>query len=670
MQLFTQSNRIGIFRGFKEGGLEFHADLALPYRNEFQSIPMIGQFVLIQLEHEEEAILGRIATLSSEGKLTAGAGEEFNIRAMAEGRQVPEELREQYLKYRVDIRVLGVLRQQMRTLTFVASHRRLPHVGAPVAFPTDEVLKELAGSNIQGALLGYFALGEFVYAHKSPKIARYDWMRIASPQVPIHFPMQSLVARRSFVFARAGFGKSNLNKLLFSELYRSTPTVQKRGGKKKGVGTIIFDPDGEYFWPDDKGRPGLCDVSHLQDNLVLFTDREAPSGFYASFVVDRVRLDIRNFRAVDVVSLALPAEKQDQQNVVKLKSLSRERWKRVVDLIYEKGHKASDQEIVSAMDMGKIDAIELGPIRSNMSKIIRQLHDPNSRLDQALQKALADGKLCIVDISMMRGKSSLIMASLLLRKFFNLNSEEFTKKDSASIPVLVVVEEAQSVLNDKEPASEPFVEWVKEGRKYDLGAFLITQQPGSISTELLSQGDNWFLMHLLSSADLRTIKAANSHFSDDILSVLLNEAIPGQGVMWSSVGGKPYPIFLRTLSFENLYQVQDTDYSLPLIQNYAMSLRQKLQNLPKEEEIRWELVKTIKSKSKTMDALRQKAGKGTLTWSEVMHLIIKALPQEMESKKDFAFNHVIFLLDHIFGHNYETFKKEKKTFIRLKDDSI
>jgi hypothetical protein len=22
---------------------------------------------------------------------------------------------------------------------------------------------------------------------------------------------------------------------------------------------------GEYFWPDDKGRPGLCDVAHLQD---------------------------------------------------------------------------------------------------------------------------------------------------------------------------------------------------------------------------------------------------------------------------------------------------------------------------------------------------------------------------------------------------------------------
>jgi len=63
---------------------------------------------------------------------------------------------------------------------------------------------------------------------------------------------------------------------------------------------------------------------------------------------------------------------------------------------------------------------------------------------------------------------------------------------------------------------------VKEGRKYDLGAVLITQQPGSISGEILSQGDNWFVFHLLSATDLQALKRANAHFSDDLLSTLLN----------------------------------------------------------------------------------------------------------------------------------------------------
>ena len=151
--------------------MEFHADLVLPYRNDFQSIPMHGQFLLVQLETPDEAVLGRIASFSSEGKLSVGSGEEFNIRAVREGRAVPEDLREQYLKYRVNIRVLGVLRNGADgELRFVASHRRLPHVGSPVALPSSEVLREIAGHNEEGAELGHFALGEYVYAANSDKL--------------------------------------------------------------------------------------------------------------------------------------------------------------------------------------------------------------------------------------------------------------------------------------------------------------------------------------------------------------------------------------------------------------------------------------------------------------------------------------------------------------------
>ena len=106
-ELFPSERTVGVFRGFREGGMEFHADLALPYRQEFQSIPMHGQFLLVQLETPEEAVLGRIASLSSEGKLSSGSGEEFNIRAVRDGRPIPEDLREQYLRYRVNIRVTG-----------------------------------------------------------------------------------------------------------------------------------------------------------------------------------------------------------------------------------------------------------------------------------------------------------------------------------------------------------------------------------------------------------------------------------------------------------------------------------------------------------------------------------------------------------------------------------
>lgn len=332
MELFPKSKVVGIFRGFQQGGLEFHADLVLPYCNEFQNLPMHGQFLLVQLENPGEAVLGRIAAFSAEGKLAYGEGEEFNIRAMLEDLEVPEDVREQYLRYRVNIRVLGVVRTHSAGITFAPSHRRLPHVGSKVAFLDDAVLRELAGHNIDGAPIGHLAFGEYVYAEGSAGFRPEPWMQVLSPEVLIRFPVGSLVARRSFIFARAGFGKSNLNKLLFSELYRDTPTVEKRGGRKVKVGTVLFDPDGEYFWPDDKGRPGLCDVPHLEGKLVVFTSRKAPSPYYGSFVAGDIRLDIRRLRPADVISIALDPERQEQQNVRKLRGLNDSKWAQLVDI--------------------------------------------------------------------------------------------------------------------------------------------------------------------------------------------------------------------------------------------------------------------------------------------------------------------------------------------------
>src|SRR6266481_3007891 len=187
MKLFPRENVRGIFRGFSEGGLEFHADLVLPYKNEFQSTPMHGQFLLVQLEHEDEAVLGRITSMSSQGRLASGAGEDYGIRAVADDRPVPEDLREQYLKYKVNIRVLGVLRMVNGTLQYAASHRRLPHVGSKVAFLADDVLMEVSGHNITGADIGYFALGEFIYAGADKRLKKEDWIQVKTPVVIAKF---------------------------------------------------------------------------------------------------------------------------------------------------------------------------------------------------------------------------------------------------------------------------------------------------------------------------------------------------------------------------------------------------------------------------------------------------------------------------------------------------
>ncbi len=672
--LFPRNEKVGIFRGFQQGGLEFHADLVLPYRNDFQNIPMHGQFVLVQLETPDEAVLGRIASFSSEGKLSFGSGEEFNIRAVREERPIPEDLREQYLRYRVNIRVLGVLRRNGSGLTFVPSHRRLPHVGSTVAFPSDEILREIAGHNMEGAGIGHLAFGEYIYYGGNGESDPQDWMQIQQPEVRVNFPVNSLVSRRSFIFARAGFGKSNLNKLLFSKLYEETPTVTKRGGKEVPVGTIIFDPDGEYFWPDDRGRPGLCDVPALEDKLVVFTERRNPSNFYQSFVAGGIKLDIRRLRPSDVIAIALSPERQDQQNVRKLRGLPQDRWRRLVDLIDNQGNTTPLEDLYGLLDLTDRQEAEALAARGNMTTIVRMLHDKRSQLMDMLIQALSEGKLCVVDVSQMRGGQSLILSGLILRRIFDRNQEEFTSAEPKTIPTIAVVEEAQSVLKENAQAAEPYITWVKEGRKYDLGALLITQQPGSIPVEILSQGDNWFIFHLLSASDLTSLKRANAHFSDDLLSSLLNEPIPGQGVFWSSVGGKPYPISLRAQSFEQLYKMRDEKYNQPTGQTYAEILRQRVAapsqqtqqstdpaptdtdeevNVDTEEagqdmmaRIENETIEALRVDEQTMQKLRSEDG---MPWGGVIAALKNHLPESLDDRDQFAYNLVATALNNIFG---------------------
>ncbi len=696
MRIFEDEKFVGIFKGFSEGGLEFHADIILRYQNEFQNIPMHGQFLVVELEGGSEAVLGRITAVAAQGRLAGTAGEDYGIRAVTEGREVTEDLRESYVKYKIDIRVLGVLRTNGSKLEFAPSHRRLPHVGSRVAFLSDKVLREVAGHNLKNddgslaAEFGYLAYGEFVFSGgESQKKSKLEsWMVPKNPSVITRFRIDQLVSRRSFVFARAGFGKSNLVKLLFSSLYQTTPTIKKRN-RIVPVGTVIFDPDGEYFWPDDSGRPGLCDVPGLEDKIVVFTNKSNSSDFYNSFVAGSIKLDIRRLKASDIISISLPPERQTQQNVQKLKALPSLLWGRLVNLIYRLENTTPIEDlreiILGERGNDRQDA-EIIAIRSNMTTIVKLLHDPSSQMMDMLTDSLRNGKLCIVDISQMRGQSGLILSGIILQHIFEHNQREFTKAEPNGIPTIAVLEEAQSVLGGKGGNEGPYINWVKEGRKFSLGAVLITQQPGSIADEILSQGDNWFIFHLLSAGDLHAVKKANAHFSNDLLSSLLNEPIPGNGIFWSSSGGKPYPIPMRVLSFEEIYPLRDKDYSLPAAVTYAATLKERFQHqiqvaaeevgtitslgndeetgakeTNKEDVLEMYIASAIQ-KTRQISALISKIRQGNAPWKAIVQALEDNLPKTLENRNEIAYDCVPRFLNEEFGEGkWKGTKKDSKS---------
>jgi len=554
--LFANSQVMGTFKGFNERGLEFAAEIIAPYDASMLERPQLGQFLLIELGSIEEAALGRITRFVPSGLLASAEGEDYVNTMQRRQQAVPEDLKEQRLKYRVQVKLLGAVRVVKEAgrdmVVYVPSQRRLPHLGAKVAFPSSEVLAELCKLSRGQTDLGDFVLGEFVYSGAAVP-DKNPVFRHLEPPLSVKFDIKNLVARRSVVFARAGYGKSNLIKYLISELYKNGHPKTDGG---QNVGTLIFDADGEYFWPDRiKNRPGLCDVPHLRDHIISFTNRQPANPYYGSWKTGEVRLDIRELPPRDVVGIAVSSDRQEQQNVLKLKSLSDTNWRQLVDLIQAQRLQASDSAIGSLMGYSAAqinnNAAEIGAARSNMNNIVRLLHDPSSKLLAGTLQGLTAGHIVVIDISLLSSTAGNSIAGLILRRIFSHNQENFTGGQSP-IPVVAVIEEAQSVLGRSLEESSPFVEWVKEGRKYDLGAILVTQQPGSLAPELLSQADNWFAFHLLSEGDAAILGKYNSHYSDDILSHLIAEPIPGNCFMWSAPH-QPFVLPVRVRSFEQLY---------------------------------------------------------------------------------------------------------------------
>jgi hypothetical protein len=544
---------MGTFKGFNDRGLEFAAEIVAPYDASMLDRPQLGQFVLIELGSVEEAALGRITRFVPSGLLASAEGEDYVNTMQRRQQAVPEDLKKQRLKYRVQLKLLGAVRISKGKPIYIPSQRRLPHLGAKVALPSAEVLQELCRLSEGATELGDYVLGEFVFAGRAtPPPA--DLFRCIDPKLTVTFNIRNLISRRSVIFARAGYGKSNLMKYLISELYKENPKTEKG----LPVGTIIFDADGEYFWPDtvkEPPRPGLCDVPHLQDKIAVFTNRPPYSPYYGSWKIGAVKLDIRELPPRDVISIAVSADRQSQQNILKLKALHSDSWKELVDLIYDKKLQAPDPEIAKLMGYNRDEAskasAEISAAKSNMNAVVGALHDPDSKVLSGTINVLQRGGVAVIDISLLSSAAGEMLAGLILRKIFSHNQENFTG-GLPIIPTITVMEEAQSVLGKRLEESSPFVEWVKEGRKYELGAILITQQPGSIAPEILSQADNWFVFHLLSEGDAGVLGKYNSHYSDDILAHLIGEPIQGNCFMWSAPK-QPFVLPVRIRSFEGYY---------------------------------------------------------------------------------------------------------------------
>jgi hypothetical protein len=509
--------------------------------------PRRGEFLLLE-RSATEAVAVRVVEARAGGPFAEGreAGATYLaelLKADVDG--VPETVRDMLHRLHLELHVLGVLRADDSRLRFEAGTRTLDPFGCRVRRPSPAALAFLASAG-QVAGGGVVEFGRFAMGHE------------VSAEVPVLFSIDRLKSRRSFVFARAGYGKSNLVKLLLSRLYECPPDV----------GLLILDPEGEYaFTQTAEGRnvPGLADHESLRPRLKVFTQRRSPElqQRYGDVIRPDLRLDFGACEPGEILSAFVHPEKQDQVWTNWLRSLAvrrrdgtvqvKDRWRDLIGALDEKQYAISDDDL-AALLFGKPahtsgsrnereGNVSFQAIRNNLVPLLRRLHDPKSRLMQEACEWLDRGNVVVLDLSLGSHADARALADLLLFRVFRERVQALTDGQQKH-GVLAVFEEAQTVLSPAEKETSIFVRWVKEGRKYGLGALMITQQPGAISNQLVSQGDNFFVMHLLGQDDLNLLQRINAHYTEDLLQAIRSEPVRGNCYFWSAPD-QPYVVPCR-----------------------------------------------------------------------------------------------------------------------------
>ena len=457
-------------------------------------------------------------------------------------RDLSERDKQKMFSYTYKVRILGTFTDNGTTVNFTTAVRKLPTVSYIARHLNQrEISSILNKTNEKGVEIGHLCIGEDIATDKSP----------------ILFEIGKLRNKRTMVFAQSGFGKTNLVKVILYHMARDT-----------SYGKLIFDLNGEYFLRGTNTY-GLGDIDDdkIRDNVIVYTDKKLPEKYVQQnrFIYGgKVTLDmhtnmsvgdILNFGAgfSDVMKSFLLYLDEDGvsdfigqvDNYVNNPSLLHRNFS---DFFGEQKKNSKGQDDVSARKT-------IAAIRKRIRRFIDEgnLHSSSSHLIAEVFNYLKQGKTIIIDLSLKDTMDASIISTILVRKLFESNKEEFTSDNPDNvINAVLFVEEAQNVLSQEFVRSNanPFVRVAKEGRKFGLGLVAVTQRPSAISDEIRTQAENFFAFHMGNSDDIKALVKSNINYDGVISKFIQRETIPGNLYMVSSDQAFALPV--RVTEFEKL----------------------------------------------------------------------------------------------------------------------
>jgi len=164
---------------------------------------------------------------------------------------------------------------------------------------------------------------------------------------------------------------------------------------------------------------------------------------------------------------------------------------------------------------------------------------------------LKPGLLSIIDMSELEESHQQLIASILLRRI--LQARIKTKKEKKTegefylpYPVFVVLEEAHrfAPASGESRAKKVLKTILSEGRKFGVGSCLVTQRPGKLDSDVLSQCMTQIIMKIINPSDQDNIKQSVEAVTADLLDELPS-LTTGQAVVVGAAINTPVTIQVR-----------------------------------------------------------------------------------------------------------------------------
>ncbi len=325
-------------------------------------------------------------------------------------------------------------------------------------------------------------------------------------RVPVALDVKELVSTHMAILAGTGSGKSYTAGVLIEELM----------SPYNRAAVLIFDPHGEYgTLTDMRGHPAFAADDGYSPAVKILTP-------------DDIRIRMSSLDYYDILTL-LP-DMSDRQQAILNKAFSLlgkhklgdHRWD-VQDLIaacYESDRSTDDEGNEKTGSSAPALEWKLGKLERS---------DYFHRMQHLAPKDLfAPGQVTVLQMNEISQEEQQVICAAVLRQSYqarmNTAKDKINPDDENYLPypVFILVEEAHRFAPGHEPSrcKQILRTILSEGRKFGMGVGLITQRPGKLDSDVLSQCMSQFLMRIVNPVDQESLKYGVEAAGRDLLQEL------------------------------------------------------------------------------------------------------------------------------------------------------